>query len=159
MGCDIHIYTERKSAEGYELVKGAKFIEGPDPFDWRSYGMFGFLAGVRNYSAVTPIADPRGLPRDVSTEVAEEYETWSRDAHSASWISVSELVAFDYGQVIEDRRVTVQMGPNHWDGGGTAEPGGGRPMTYREFLGHRFFDDLQKLSEAGADRIVFWFDN
>ena len=31
--------------------------------------------------------------------------------------------------------------------------------TYREFLGEAFFDDLARLVAAGADRVVFWFDN
>ena len=32
-------------------------------------------------------------------------------------------------------------------------------MSYREFLGDGYFDEIKKLQEAGADRIVFWFDN
>ena len=54
MGCDIHSYAERKTSKGYEI------IDGLHPLDWRSYGLFGFLAGVRNYSAVTPIVPRRG---------------------------------------------------------------------------------------------------
>lgn len=159
MGCDIHIYTERKSADGYERVNDAKFIEGPDPFDWRAYGMFGFLAGVRNYSEVTPIAEPRGVPVDMSAEAAGEYEVLAGYAHSASWLAVSELVAFDYDRLMEDRRVTVRRPSGVIDGGATAEPGGGQEMTYREFLGPDFFEDLKTLSEIGADRVVFWFDS
>lgn len=159
MGCDIYIYTERRGADGYERVEGARFSEGPDPFDWRCYGMFGFLAGVRNYSDVIPIAEPRGVPGDASSEVADEYDSLSSDAHSASWLSVSELVGFDYDRTMEDRRVTVRRASGVWDGGATAEPGRGRTMTYREFLGPLFFADLKVLSAAGADRIVFWFCN
>ena len=39
------------------------------PFDWRSYGMYGFLAGVRNYSAVQPISEPRGFPEDANSTI------------------------------------------------------------------------------------------
>ena len=145
MGCDIHIYTERRSAEGYERVKDARFSEGPDPFDWRAYGMFGFLAGVRNYSDITPIAEPRGVPGDMSSETAGEYEMWSGGSHSASWLAVSELVAFDYDRMVEDRRVTVRRPSGVMDGGATARPGGGQEMTYREFLGPAFFKDLKVL--------------
>lgn len=159
MGCDIHIYTERKSADGYKRVEGVKFTEGPDPFDWRSYGMFGFLAGVRNYSDVTPIAELRGAPDDMSAETASDYEAWFGDAHSASWLAVTELTAFDYDRMMEDRRVTVRRPSGVLDGGATAEAGGGQEMTYREFLGPAFFEDLKTLSETGADRVVFWFDN
>lgn len=159
MGCDIHIWAERKTENGYEVIKDARFAEGSAPFDWRSYGMYGFLAGVRNYSDVPPIADRRGFPDDASDDVADDYDSWSGDAHSASWLSVTELSSFDYDQAVEDRRVTVQVGPNSWDGGATAEPGGGEMTTYREFLGAAYFADIQKLQEIGADRVVFWFDN
>lgn len=159
MGCDIHIWAERKTATGYEVVNDVGFSEGSAPFDWRAYGMFGFLADVRNYSDVPPIAEKRGLPDDVSAEVRGECLDWCSDGHSHSWLSVSELAAFDYEQPVEDRRVSVQLAENLWSGAGTAEPGGGEMMTWREFLGRQFMDDLAKLQECGADRIVFWFDN
>jgi len=153
MGCDIHSYAERKTEAGYE------HIEGLSPFDWRSYGMYAFLAGVRNYSAVTPISKPRGAPDDISAAVRDEMESWASDGHNHSWLSVQELAAFDYGQMMEDRRVTVQVATNSWNGGATCDPGKGVQMTVREFLGNAFFDDIEKLKAAGADRIVFWFDN
>ncbi len=34
-----------------------------------------------------------------------------------------------------------------------------KKTTYREFLGEKFFEHLANLEEAGADRVVFWFDN
>jgi hypothetical protein len=147
MGCDIHSYAEKKTDDGYEFL-------GFRPFDWRAYGMYAFLAGVRNYSAVTPLAERRGLPKDISELVAFAYEGWDSDAHSASWLSLDELTKFDYDKIMEDRRVMINN-----DGGCTAEVGGGQEMTYREFLAGDFFTDLEKLKELGADRIVFWFDN
>lgn len=154
MGCDIHTFAEKQNEDGvFEM------IEGLAPFDSRSYGTFGFLAGVRNYSGVTPIAEPRGLPSDVSEEVKDEHESWSCGAHSTTWLTVAELKAFDYDANMEDRRVTKRM-PGGWlNGGCTAEPGEGQSMTYRKFLGEWFFQDLQELEDAGADRVVFWFDN
>jgi hypothetical protein len=148
MGCDIHAHAERKTTGGYELV--------PDvvPFDWRSYGMYGFLAGVRNYSAVPSIAERRGLPDDMSAGAREEYEHWELDAHSASWLALDELLAFDYDRPLEDRRVM-----RNGDGGCTCDAGEGEMTTFREFLGPAFFDDLDALKEARADRVVFWFDN
>lgn len=150
MGCDIHIRAERKSGDKWEVI--------PDlaPFDWRSYGMFEFLANVRNYSAVPPISEPRGLPTDAPPE--NEDDGWLGD-HSHSWLSVSELSSFDYDQSFEDRRVTRQIEPNFTSGAVTAEPGGGKMTTFREFLGPKFFDDLEKLKQAGAERIVFGFDS
>lgn len=159
MGCDIHIYAERKTANGYEVVKGVRFSEAPAPFDWRDYGMFGFLADVRNYSDVPPLAWQRGFPEDASVEVAADYDAWAGDAHSPSWLSVAELAAFDYGGMVEDRRIRVQLSENMWSGAGTAEAGGGKMMTWREFLGDSFIADIETLKACGADRVVFWFDN
>lgn len=154
MGCDIHMHVEKKLDDGsYAELHGVNFL------DCRSYGIFGFLADVRNYSAVTPISQPRGVPDDVSAGLKADYESWGSDAHSASWLSVEELLAFNYDAPTEDRRVMRQVGPNHWNGGCTTEPGEGRLTTYREFLGSWFMDELEALKASGADRIVFWFDN
>jgi hypothetical protein len=152
MGCDIHSYTEKKTEQGYESVDFA-------PFDWRSYGMYAFLAGVRNYSGITPIAEPRDLPDDVSSAVKQHAEDWNGDGHTHSWLSVKELTEFDYDQMMEDRRVTKQISANCWSGAQTCEAGEGTTQTYREFLGNGYFNDLEKLKILGADRIVFWFDN
>ena len=149
MGCCIHSHAERKNEDG----KWTK-IPGLVPFATRCYGAFGFLAGVRNYSNVTPITERRGFPDAASEEVAKNYADWSGDAHSASWLTVDELVAFDYEAMTEDRRCTRNN-----DGGSTCDPGEGNAETFREFLGKWFFDDLEKLKEAGAERVIFWFDN
>jgi len=153
MGCDIHTYAERKVGDRYELISNLT------PFDWRSYGMYGFLADVRNYSDVPPLAEQRGLPDDAAAATKEAASNMAGDAHSHTWLSVADLTAFDYCLPLEDRRVTVQLAENMWSGAGTAGPGGGEMTTYREFLGDEFFADLAKLKEAGADRVVFWFDN
>lgn len=153
MGCDIHSFAERKTENGYEL------IEGVHPFDWRCYGMYGFLANVRNYSEVKPISQPRGFPDDAAPGTREKRDEWHGDGHTHSWLSVDELSAFNYDDEMEDRRVTRQLAPNFFDGGCTAEPGGGKTMTYREFLGTEFFRDLEELRANAADRVVFWFDN
>jgi len=154
MGCDIHSFAEKKDEVGNWEV-----IPDFEPFDWRSYGLYGWLADVRNYSGLTPISKPRGFPSDASFEVKDDYETWDCDAHSASWLSVAELLAFDYDAPCEDRRVSRQIGPNLWSGGETCAPGEGEQTTYREFLGESFFNELDKLKELNAERIVFWFDN
>jgi hypothetical protein len=155
MGCDIHIVAQKQNEAGQWGEITGSFSEGPSPFDWRSYGLFGFLAGVRNYSAVPPISEPRGLPDDYGQDPEEP---WLGD-HSHSWLSVDELAAFDYDRPLEDRRITVQLAPNFWSGSGLAEPGAGRMTTYREFLGPGFFGDLAELQRIGAGRIVFGFDS
>lgn len=153
MGCDIETIAQRKNGDTWETIEGAH------PFDWRSYRMFGFLADVRNYSDVPPISKPRGYPADfVDLDDRMSY-LFASTYHSQSWLSVEELLAFDYDAPVENRRVTVQTGPNRWDHGATAESGGGEMTTWREFLGPDFFDDLAKLKADGAERIVFAFDS
>lgn len=133
MGCDIWSGAERRIGDKWEAVPDVQ------PFDWRSYDMFAFLAGVRNYSQIQPIATPRGLPLDC---------TFSQDdlggEHSFSWLAVAELEAFDYDQEINDRR---------------NDPDNGKVTTYREYLGQGFFEELAKVKAAGAERIVFGFDS
>jgi len=156
MGCDIHTLAQKRVNGKWETLPF-------EPFDWRSYGMFGFLADVRNYSAVPPISKARGLPDDIVRPEPNFYgehdDNLGLGDHSYSWLTVEELSAFDYDQQIEDRRVTRQTAHNVWDGGVTAEPGEGAMTTYREFLGEGFFRDLDKLKELGAERVVFGFDS
>jgi hypothetical protein len=150
MGCDIHCFAEYKTSSG--VWQTLAFF----PFGLRSYPVFGFLAGVRNYSAVPPIAKQRGLPIDISEYVKDKATYWELDAHSHSWLSVAELAAFDYDQEMEDRRCLVQIGPIFVSC--ADEPGRGHKTTFREFLCDQFFADLAKLQNLGAERVVFWFD-
>src|ERR1044071_9276747 len=98
MGCDIHTYVEQRDFDGtWQRVEWPdadreRFVFGP--FDWRDYGMFGFLADVCNYSAVPTITERRGLPDDVSASLREMAQ--NPDFHSGSWLSVCELSGFDY---------------------------------------------------------------
>jgi len=157
MGCDIHAHLEQQNDTGDWLL-----VEHADPFDCRSYGIFGFLADVRNYSAVPPISEERGLPVDVSPDVRDDYLEWDTDAHTPSWLLVSELVEFDYSQEMNDRRVTRQVGPKSFDGGVTGSPEEGTVMTYREFLGSWYEREIERLANFGDParlRVVFWFDN
>lgn len=147
MGCDIHTVAQRR--------EGDRWIDlGFAPFDYRSYGMFGFLANVRNYSAVTPISEPRGLPEDFDDE-AHGFDS----NHSCSWLAVQELTEVDYDQVIEDRRCAVKLADKVTSYGGTCEAGKGERVTLKIFLGEAFFRDLAMLQELGAERVVFSFDS
>lgn len=147
MSCDIHARIEKKVGDKWLNIPTGAIL------DMRAYGIFGFLADVRNYSAVPPIAAARGVPPDISKEVRADIDHWECDGHTHSWLSMSELMSFDYDQPVEDRRVTI-----NGDGGRTAPPGKGRMTTYRKFLGEWFFQELATLNALGAQRIVFWFD-
>lgn len=179
MGCDIHSLPIDASGNA---IAGGVWADGktknPDhswlsnegePFGSRHYGVFGFLAGVRNYSGVTPVAEPRGLPTDLVgfTSDGEAIDEWSEDwlgGHSFSWLAVTELLAFPYDKTIVDRRGTEHYfrtdGSYSGSNGGITLPENvGKAMTWREFLGDSFFEDLNELQRIGADRVVFGFDN
>ncbi len=154
MGCDIHIHAERREDDHWAYIP----MEG-EPLGSRSYGVFGFLANVRNYSAIRPIAMPRGFPEDASECVRAAYASWEGDSHTPSWLTVQELTDYDYDMQIEDRRYTRQEEPGFFNGGATCEAGQGKTLPLREFLGANFFKELERLRASGAERIVFWFDN
>ena len=172
MGCDIHSFAEIKKNGKWEKVENYfslsdfdkewyKKEKGDSPFDWRSYSMFSFLAGVRNYDCCEPISKPRGLPDDISDDVKSYYKEWVYDAHSASFLTAKELLEFNYDKEFWNRRITKYVG-NYINGAALAEEGEGKFLTYRENLGEWFFKHLNELKELGDPenvRIVFWFDN
>ena len=149
MGCDIHSFAEVKRKGNWEKVgnhfslnyfdkKYYKKDKGENPFDWRNYTMFAFLADVRNRGALKPICEPKGVPTDLSEEVKDKYESWYEDAHSASYLTLKELTDFDYNKKSNEN------------------------YTYKEMLGEWFFkhlEELKLLGEPESVRIVFWFDN
>ena len=146
MGTDIRTFAERRKADGsWEEIQSIDFLSN------RVYGMFGFLANVRNYSMVPPIALPRGLPEDVTSSIGKDYE-YESYAYSPSWLSLNELLEFNYDDTFENRRVKIDT--NH---GCTCEPGMGKMTTFREILGEDFQRDLLMLQAIGAERIIFWF--
>lgn len=144
MGCDIHLFVERRdnarapwapvlvrstcswcagSGVGRDDrecygCKGTKLEAG---YGSRNYHAFAVLAGVRNEDDARPIAEPRGLPVDMSDELQrvraqsesdddddgydrrkQQYGcAWFGD-HSWSHLTLSELLAYDW-----DARVTI----------------------------------------------------
>lgn len=127
MGCDIHLYVERK-VDG-KWISADKWT--PDPYveedeeprmtvDYddrfykgRNYDLFGILADVRNgrgFAGIVtgdgfkPIAMPKGLPSDVTPEVKADFDRWGSDGHSHSYLTLAELQAYDWkGQTAKHR--------------------------------------------------------
>lgn len=123
-----------------------------DIFPGNHYGLYGWLADVRNYSAITPVLpEQRGVPDDF--EVEEEW-VWSGgyDFWGASWILASELASVDFDQTVEDRRCARGN-----DCGCTCEPGEGEKMTLAEFLGEPYVSGIKKVIARGDARMIFWF--
>lgn len=127
MGCDIHLAVERRNESGQWdrvlppteardpwYVKQA--AERPDSWyskwaevTWyadRNYEAFAILAGVRNRFGIEPIAEPRGLPADMSDAVRalDSEEGCENDIclgdHSQSWLTVEEILAYDADQAV-----------------------------------------------------------
>ena len=153
MGCDIHMQVEYRNkvcgtmqwCDG-NLYEVNKFHDSyPDEPKYRRvhlnnerrhYTLFGLLAGIRNYN-IKPIAPPRGFPKDVSKSITEEYNSWGSDAHSASWLTLAELMnaARSHPDLLDDLVAELH--------------------TYF----HRVFPNPAPLITANELRIVFWFDN
>lgn len=182
MGADIHIFTEVKKAGKWERQTEKIYPYYSDeksdaPFDWRSYGMFGFLAGVRNYSNIPVLGELKGLPDDsewlnqvadsqdwlgaLSTRTVKQDVEQDYDYHHLTYFTLKELIDFDYDKCFEDLRYTETIG-NVTNGSAIAQEGEGQVTTFKEFLGENFFkciEILKTLGEPEDVRIIFWFDN
>lgn len=75
-----------------------------DWYDDRNYTVFAYLADVRNGRGfagidtgdrVKPIADPRGLPDDLSDDAYLWFRHHGGD-HTESWLEVAEILAYDW---------------------------------------------------------------
>lgn len=124
MGCDIHVYMEERvrtseypqgiwmSTDKWSLRRG--YFSNPEDgrprmevsfedliYTARNYLLFSILAGVRNHYSITPISAPKGFPEDASEEVKAVYAYDKRDAHSASYFTLEELMAYDWDTVFE----------------------------------------------------------
>lgn len=119
MGCDIHAIVERKGEYG-------RWINSGDPDVGRNYELFAALAGVRNSYGIVPVAEPKGMPGyegwharpdgdgwgtwgddAPNYEYREYFERWRHDEHSASWLSLAEMKAYDATVEIDDPRLIV----------------------------------------------------
>lgn len=113
MGCDIHIFAEVKTEGKWTKVgnifKGWREGELIDePYCGRNYDLFAILADVRNGrgfagvvtgSGFNPICEPKGIPDDVSPEIKEDSDRWNGDGHSHSWLTIQELLNYDWNQL------------------------------------------------------------
>ena len=113
MGCDIHLYVEKRIdgkwiAQGnFERDEDGYTQDGDNYYDGRNYDLFAILADVRNgrgFAGVktgdgfNPIAAPKGLPEDVSDEIKGISDSWDIDGHSHSFFTVRELLDYDWTQ-------------------------------------------------------------
>lgn len=123
----------------------------------RQYFLFALLADVRNYNGVTPMSEPRGIPEDACRRTRDGYEPWKKDAHSASYVTLAELIRFaDYYPGSKEDAADVKE---------VLEESLINPLKERaNCLGHipaYLWEGsmLEALKRAEDIRIVFWFDN
>lgn len=204
MGTDINMYAEQRRGGQWRLLgsleENLEFFTDEDPegqpykpvevYRTRHYALFAILANVRNpprreapYEYISPL---RGLPPDLSPEVAA-WANYGGDTESASWLTLGELLAFDwYGKTHQhehtvDARIAHLFAPTQPFPVRPAElseddftiyvnyrPATDRrgatvhwTSTYAETAGPEFMQGvLGKLQGAGAPdevRLVFWF--
>lgn len=196
MGCDIHIWTEIKSKETWKWEESEQDIfptvfgnkKSRSPFDRRSYKLFAFLADVRNTYGIIPISESKGFPDDseyLNVSLDEPYYMdfgygeanmcytvgdklkYNLNYHSFSFLTLSELINFDYDKPFEDLNVSYTLeGKSLYIGGSIfrekVKSGEGVMTTYREFLGEFYFEELEIMKTLGEPddvRVVFYFDN
>lgn len=192
MGCDIHLYKEKKvdgqwvtADEGWvdEYNEGYVDVPWKKRFTQRDYDLFGFLCkGVRREFDFSLIE--KGLPEQMSPEVAAIYNHWESDAHSCSYLTLTELKeAWEMlqktltpvsGMIHKDQLVTLQETLN------SDNPDYNLLYPYCQWTNRTDFvefnveipssfmlSNVLTLIELFGDvtdntddyRIVFWFDN
>lgn len=162
MGSYIHAFAERRHNGRWFAASISGLVSGDDhparlPLA-QNYTLFGWLADVRNYAQVPPLTARRGLPIDADRELLQMADAaGARGCYAFSWVSLRELLAFDYDATFEDRRTSNAAGPR----GDTVPPGMGERTSYRAALGPSLFECIRKLQALGEPddlRVVFWFD-
>ena len=97
MGCDAHFFLERRINKGdchldpsHRLDKEQNDFPREIPsLSGRSYYFFGIVAGVRATYIRRPVAEGRGLPKDLSPLLKAYYAAY--DFHSPTYLSPKEL--------------------------------------------------------------------
>lgn len=179
MGCDIHSFAERKIKDKWVKVTRPIFLEKTEPFGWRSYDLFGFLADVRNLSNIKPIGAIEGLPNDSEflndlydkSDNAEQYYgknyTNKRDIidndnyHSFYHLTLKTLLDYDYTQTFQDVRGKLDD-RNYRYTDKLDIPKDIEFISVQDFLGEGFFKDIETLKTLGNPedvRIIMYFDS
>jgi len=142
MGCDIHLFTERKMSINLEEKwvnidnwklnpyyeennEDREVLYSINPaYSSRDYNLFSMLADVRNRSENKYISEPKGLPEDVSEVIKKVSESWGDDGHSHSFFTMGELYDFQkenstqkyFGLVDSEGRDKINKGemPEWW---------------------------------------------
>lgn len=202
MGTDIEMYAEVRDGGRWRLAEplvanedyGGPGDDPPQPelmplglYNDRNRALFAILgqgAGP-HYSEgpYHPVAPLRGLPPDVSPEVAAFARSRHDELFGQGWLGLDELLAFDWhGQVIQKVAMVVPDVAHLFEGNPLGFPYSRWPAgeqisysswtrpgvsvrwreTYAEAAGSEFLGDvlpyLESFGPPGCVRIVFWFN-
>lgn len=105
---DIHLYIEHRQDLSCPWVGARRRNSSRTErlYANQNYAVFevlGFPTGSPGAQGIQPIAYPRGLPEDVSSEIKLLSLTSGDEAGGHSWLTLEELRAYDW-----DRLVTVE---------------------------------------------------
>lgn len=105
MGTYAKFYVEQKSNDGkWHIVDSLTKAVQKETI--QCYDLYAILANVRNYEDFKCICEPKGMPEDspLYSRYRNNYDTgefW--DTHSHSWLTLKEILDFDWEQKIIHR--------------------------------------------------------
>lgn len=80
----------------YEISRDDRFYHG------RHYFLFHILAEVRGWSEWgKTLGGPKGTPEDCCSQIKSQIEAWGSDGHSHSYLTLEELLSFNWNEKIE----------------------------------------------------------
>ena len=103
MGCDIHMFTEKKIGNRWETADFFHYVPNEKEemeltrmefMGDRNYHLFALLANVRNGFGIEPISTPRGIPKDLSEFVKVWYETEKSWTFGHSYLTLRDILEF-----------------------------------------------------------------
>ena len=113
-------------------------------YEGRNYDSFGCLFGWQNYAHFRPIAEGRGLPPDVSSEVKEDCERYDGEEAGTTWISWAEIKAIDWEEESEQADSRIHRYERNDQGELIYK---GKAIWDREFA--ELLEGQQEVTEAG----------
>jgi len=130
MGCDIHAAIEFRGSDGKWaalMVPNKHFGRWDGEAEYtsrvdinRDYDLFAVLGNVRNGTGFAgcdmgdgfdSISDRRGVPEDISDAAKEALS----DEHSATWVTLAEILAFDWDRATKHRGWVSSTEFEKWD--------------------------------------------
>jgi hypothetical protein len=169
MGTDIHFYVERRTATGWASCDTWEPDEYDDDepkrltvpyrkhfYDGRNYDLFAMLADVRNGAGFAgvktgdgfvPICEPRGLPDDMSPELAAEAADGCD--HTPSWLTVKELMDYDWTQTTKKTGIVSALEYEQW-----SRWDKGQGLGPRAYSGGIWGGDIEHISEEEMARRI-----